>query len=168
MKRIEESFHAPLSIEIQTEYNKLVETIEAAEGKVSVSDLIAYQIGWGKRLLDWYKTGIQGKLPEMPGEGFSSWDYTAISKHFYQKYQYDRARKQRLEFYKVVTQILEIVETEHQTGNLDQIGIWPWCRLKSGKEWPFSKWVRVNTVAPYKRARSLLRKSIREFSKTSP
>jgi hypothetical protein len=51
------------------------------------------------------------------------------------------------------------VEKEHHSGNLQRIGIWPWCTLKSGKDWPLYKWVQVNSVAPYKRAISLIKKS---------
>lgn len=134
--------------------------IEGTGGKVSVSDLIAYQIGWGKCLIRWYEAGIEGKVSEMPGEGFSKWDYVAIAKHFYQKYAYDAADEQLKIFQKTATQILEITQKEHQTGNLDREGVWPWCTLASGKKWPLSKWIQVNTVAPYKRAIQLIKKLV--------
>jgi hypothetical protein len=58
----------------------------------------------------------------------------------------------------VVAEIIALVETEYATGNLEKEGVWGWCTLKSGKHWPLSKWVQVNTVAPYKRARVMIRK----------
>lgn len=124
---------------------------------VSVSDLIAYQIGWGLALLRWYQGGLEGEAVSMPGDGFSSWDYGAIALHFYKKYAYDGAEEQEREFEKVAEAILEVVRREATRGNLDVCGVWDWCTLKSGKQWPLSKWVRVNTVAPYKRATTLLR-----------
>ena len=51
---------------------RILKIIDGTGGKVSVSDIIAYQIGWGKCLVRWYEAGIQGKIPEMPGEGFST------------------------------------------------------------------------------------------------
>lgn len=166
---------SPLRREIQHEYARLVEivisipiyariskTIDGTGGKVSIAELIAYQIGWGKCLIRWYEAGIQGKVPEMPGEGFSTWDYLGIARHFYQRYQYDGAEKQLEIFHQIVLRILEFVETEVE--NLDCIGVWPWCTLPSGKKWPLSKWIRVNTASPYKRASSLIK---REF-KTDP
>lgn len=133
--------------------------IDGTGGKVSVSDLIAYQIGWGKALIRWYETGSRGKTPVMPGDGFSTWDYTAIAQNFYQKYQYDGLHEQMKVFAQVVSRLLEIVETEDQANRLNQIGVWDWCTLSSGKQWPLSKWIRVNTAAPYKRAVQLIKKA---------
>lgn len=56
--------------------------------------------------------------------------------------------------------ILDIVETENQTDNLDRTGVWPWCNLPSGKQWPLNKWIRVNTASLYKRAFSLVKKNL--------
>ena len=163
---------ASLSQEIQREYEKLInlvslipvssrilKQIEGTGGKVSITNLIAYQIGWGKCLIEWYESGIKGEYPIMPGEGFSTWDYNAIARHFYQKYHYHDPNEQNQVFHQVVLQLLDIVEKEHQTGNLDRIGIWSWCTLKSGKQWPLSKWIKINTSSPYKRARQLIKKN---------
>jgi hypothetical protein len=163
---------APLSQEIQSEYDKLInlitpnstsarilKQIEGTGGKVSISDLIAYQIGWGKRLIEWYESGIKGEFPIMPGEGFLTWDYTAIARHFYQKYQYHQNDEQNQAFHQVVLQLLDIAEKEHQTGNLARIGVCSWCTLQSGKQWPLSKWIKINTSSPYKRAFQLIKKA---------
>ena len=87
----------PLVQEIQREYSRLKElissiptslhslkAIEGTGGRVSITDLIAYQIGWGKCVIRWYEAGIRKEMPEMPGEGFSTWNYVAIAKHFCQ------------------------------------------------------------------------------------
>lgn len=171
---MKKEFKAQLSKNIQKEYNNLMsiisdierkdrlqKTIEGTDGLVSIADLIAYQIGWGTLLLTWYKTGLKGQMPEMPGQGFDTWDYVGLAHHFYKKYHYDGYRKQEQEFHKIMQQIIDMVEHEYQIHNLDAIGIWDWCTLKSGKQWPLSKWVQVNTVAPYKKAASLIRKSLK-------
>lgn len=163
------TFISPLSLAIQKEYNKFREAVKriATEhrkaknisftgGNVSVADLIAYQIGWGKRVIEWYETGIAGKTMVMPGDGFKTFSYTAMALHFYKFYLYDAAQKQDQEFHNIVIRILEIVEKEYKTGNLDKKGVWGWCRLHSGKEWTLNKWITVNTSSPYKRATSLI------------
>lgn len=163
---------SPLTQDIQNAYDQFiklvidipiakrqVKAIEGTGGKVSVTDLIAYQIGWSRCLIRWYEAGIKGEQPEMPGEGFSKWDYVEIAKHFYQKYGYDASSQQLKVFHETVSQILEITQKEQQTGNLDQEGIWPWCTLSSGKKWPLSKWIRINIVSPYKRASQLIKKA---------
>lgn len=171
---IDDQFLAPLSQAIQKEYNKLIsilldiepgyrviKTIDGTGGKVTVSDVIAYQIGWGNLLINWYEAGLKGKMPQMPGEGFTKWDYVGLAKHFYQKYQYDGHKKQEQEFRKIVKKVVNIAEHEYQSGNLDKKGVWAWCTLPSGKQWPLSKWIIVNTAAPYKRAAILIRKFIK-------
>jgi len=136
-----------------------LKVIESTGGKISVADLIAYQIGWGKCLVRWYEAGIKGITPDMPGEGFLKWEYKAIANHFYQKYQYDGGEQQMRIFSALVEKILKIVQEETRANRCDQIGIWPWCTLRSGKQWPLSKWIRVNTVSPYKRAILLIKKA---------
>lgn len=152
--------------EIQREYERLAELIsplspserkiKAIEGK-SIDDLIAYQIGWGSCLIRWYEAGVNGEMPEMPGEGFSKWDYTSIARHFYCKYA--SAPDLDEKFRQIVLRIIDIAHKEEQS--LDKTGIWPWCTLPSGKEWTLGKWIRVNTIAPYKRAYSLIKKFLK-------
>jgi hypothetical protein len=164
-------YSAILSQEIQNAYKVLVLLVsqipitkrnlacmEENGRQISVSDIIAYQIGWGQLLIGWYESGIQHKNPDMPGEGFLKWDYHGLANHFYQKYHVDGSSKQMALFHETVERIISIVETEYRADQLDKIGVWDWCTLKSGKQWPLSKWVRINTVAPYKRAATAIRK----------
>jgi hypothetical protein len=170
--------NAPLSNSIFNEFSKLLELVqkipkskrktknlEMSGESVSVSNIIAYQIGWGNLLIGWYNAGLKGKIPEMPGEGFCSWNYVELAKHFYKKYDFDHGKIQEQEFATVVMNILNISEIESKRGNLDKLNVWSWCTLGSGKSWPLNKWIQVNTVAPYKRASSILRKFIKKVNK---
>ncbi len=173
---IEGEFKASLSKEIQTEYNKLaailaqipteyrkVKLLEGTGGQISVADLVAYQIGWGSLLISWYDKGIKGEMPDMPGEGFTQWDYVGLARHFYVKYRYSSWSEAAKKFYTVVQRILDIVEKEYAAGNLDKKGVWAWCTLSSGKEWPLNKWVRVNTASPYRKAAATIRKFLKQL-----
>lgn len=166
-----DKFTTLLSKSIIHEYNKLlhaitqvpqkyhaIKSINATGGQVSIRDIIAYQIGWGTLLLSWYNAGIKGKMPAMPGEGFTKWDYVGLAKHFYKKYHYSSLEEQLQYFKELVQEIILIVETEYKTGNLEKLGVWDWGTLKSGKQWPLSKWITINTVAPYERATTLINK----------
>jgi hypothetical protein len=159
-----------LSAEIKKNSKQLIELIEhypqrtekifiQNHSAISIADILAYQIGWGKALIRWYESGINNENPLMPGDGFSKWDYTAIAVHFHHKYAYDSAEQQLKAFTEVVSRILEIIAIETQTGNLEKLNIWSWCTLSSGKPWPLSKWVKVNTASPYKRAIQLIKAS---------
>ena len=174
MKIIDKDLNAPLSKEIETQYSKLIDAllqippsarslneVDGTGGKVSVNNIIAYQIGWGKLLISWYEDALNGKTPLMPGEGFTKWDYVGLAHHFYNKYHYKNDHEQEQQFFEVVKKIITIVEKEYARGNLDKLDTWSWCILPSGKKWPFSKWIRVNTVSPYKRASVQLRKLIK-------
>lgn len=167
---------APLYQQIKAAYNTLayilsqipadkrtLKAIKGTGGNVSVADIVAYQIGWGLLLVCWYEAGLRGEIPQMPGEGFTIWDYTGIAKHFYTKYHYDGACHQDEKLYAVVERIIQIVEAEYQAGNLDRLGVWPWCTLASGKQWELHKWIKVNTVSPYKRAAMLARKFLKDY-----
>lgn len=127
---------APLSWVIEKEYTKLIMLIEQStpeqrrlkaiigtNGIVSINDIIAYQIGWGTLLLNWYHTGLTNKKISMPGDGFTSWDYSGLAEHFYTKYAKFSSQKLDLEFKKTVEQIITITEKEYLTENLDKIGI---------------------------------------------
>jgi hypothetical protein len=95
----------------------------------------------------------------MPGAGFTTWDYAGLAEHFYKTYQYSDRITALEVFENIVAEIIALVEAEYTTGDLEKNGVWEWCTLKSGKQWPLSKWIQVNTVAPYKRARVMIRKS---------
>lgn len=168
---IVDNFKSNLSNEIKKEYNKLINLIikastdlyeqkilDGTAGKVSIADIISYQIGWGKLLIYWYESGVNNQMPIMPGEGFIKWDYNAIAKHFYKKYKYNDIQEQIQNFHNVVLKLINITEVEFEKNNLDSIGIWPWCTLNSGKQWPLSKWIKINSASAYKRASSLLNK----------
>lgn len=166
------SLKAPLSKIIQARYTKLNDTIgkvtpedfvlpllNGTGGKVSVADLIAQQIGWGNLLISWYRNGVDRKKFVMPGEGFETWDYTGIAKHFHKKYHYNTIEEAQEELHHVATKIITIVEHEYTSGHLESYGIWKWCTLQSGKQWPLSQWIITNTAAPYQR----VQKQIRDF-----
>lgn len=162
------SFHS----EIRQAYDKLritlaavpivkrnLKLIDGTAGKISLTDLIAYQIGWGKCLIRWYESGLHSKVPEMPGEGFSQWKYAEIAQHFYEKYRFDAGEEQLKILDELVLNIVEIAKQEETSGNLERIGVWSWCTLRSGKLWPLRKWIQVNTVAPYNQAVKMINKT---------
>jgi len=125
---------------------------------VSVTDLLAYQIGWGKLVIGWYEVGVVQKgTPQMPGDGFTEWKYNDLARHFFKKWPLDQGYQQEVMYYQVATKLIEIVEELHKSGTLDKEGVYEWANLSSGKPWPLAKWIRVNSAAPYDRAAKLVR-----------
>lgn len=142
-----------------------VKKYEGTGGLVSVADILAYQIGWATLVIEWYTNGINNRTFVMPGEGFTTWNYNGLSLHFYRKYETISHNELIQTFSTLVTTIITIVEKEYTLHNLDALGIWPWCRLQSGKEWPLSKWIQVKTVSPYKRAQQIIKKGMKSEKK---
>lgn len=168
------TYNSTLAKNIIMEYTKLIneskkfsykmlnkKIIEGTGGKVNVYNLMAYQIGWCRLLLRWYKSGVQSKTIVMPGDGFDTWDYVGLARHFYKKYNYSSLDKYINKLKKLVNRIVHFVEDEYQLKNLNRVGVWDWCTLSSGKKWPLSKWVQINTVAPFKKASAKLRQILK-------
>jgi len=130
-------------------------------GMVSSQDLLAYQLGWGRLLIQWYSHGLTGQEVTMPGEGFTKWDYEGLAKHFFKKYQ----RSSIQDFIDLVQAVTAMVKEEGYQGRLSSVGAFAWCTLPSGKQWSLEKWIRVNTCSHYKRAVRLLKKALIEEKK---
>lgn len=147
---------------VQNEYAKLVEEVELVptalarepelEGGVSVADLIAYQIGWGRLLLGWYEAGKQGRAPILPAEGFKWNKLGDLARHFYMVYEDVSITDLLTEFKEVVDGILAMIE-ENQEAALFTPGLYPWMG-----RWHLAKFVAVNASSPYKSARAKMRK----------
>ena len=158
VKELVSAFHSLLNaLEHSTLKESTSTPIATENGFLSLTGLLAYQIGWGKLLIRWYRNGVEGKNVVMPGEGFTTWDYKGLRKHFEAIYSFNYDVQVGL-LQNIVAEVIEIAEFEHLSGNLDHLGVWQWCTLKSGKQWPLCKWIRVNTIAPHKNAAALIRK----------
>jgi|GEM_PF-2835688 len=167
----EDNFKDPLSTKLINIYNKIVLTATQISDQIindkiitkfeknplSPLQVLSYLLGWAHMLLSWYAKGKKNENFIMPGEGFIKWEYEKITEYFYKKYSSNSLEEQLILLKQITLTIISIIETENQSGNLDKLGVWDWCTLKSGKKWPLRKWITVNSLAPYKRAASNLK-----------
>ena len=105
------------------------------------------------------KVGSEVKCRKCQGMGFQIGIMLPMQNTFIRGTNMTHQINKSMSSIRVFSQILEIVKIEQQANQLDQIGIWAWCTLASGKQWPLSKWIRVNTASPYKRAVLLIKKA---------
>lgn len=153
---------AELLAALSTEYAKLMaesadipqhlERDTSLEGNVSVADIIAYQVGWGHLLINWYKTGKNGALPVTPAEGFKWNQLGLLAAHFYATYK-DRSLHQLQEDLRLVVKEVEAIINENSQEQLYSLNVYNW----TGK-WPLGRWINVNTSSPYKSATAKIRK----------
>ena len=123
------------------------------EGDISCCDVLAYQIGWGRLLLGWESAEQRGKVPDMPAPGFKWNQLGELAGSFYAAASGQSLSQLRAEFELVVKEVETWIQSLGES-TLFETGQRRW----TGKKWPIAKWVQVNTVAPYRSARTKLRR----------
>lgn len=145
------SLHAELY-----ELSEIESRVSQLEGGISICDLLAYQIGWGKLLLGWEQAEQNGERPAMPAKGYKWNQLGALASLFYQTYHPYSFEQLRIEFDKLAHDLIQMIDNMRE----EEL-----CLLKqrqwAGEKWPLVKWIQVNTIAPY----SAARKKIRQWKK---
>ena len=146
-----------------TAYHKLREEISRVpdelsrapqlEGGMCLCELIAYQIGWGRLVLQWEALEQAGQAVEMPAPGFKWNQLGALAQSFYQRSQEDSAAQLLAQFDALASDLRAFIAASSDTF-LFGVGQRQWA----GAKWPVVKWLQVNTIAPYDSARAKLRK----------
>lgn len=128
------------------------------EGNVSCCDILAYQIGWGRLLTGWEKTELRGKKPEMPASGFKWNQLGELAKTFYTEQSKKSLQQLRKEFSQLHKELADWIDSLSEK-ELFQ----PAQRQWIGDKWAMVKWIQINTIAPYKSARTKVRRWKREM-----
>lgn len=123
------------------------------EAGVCPADLLAYQIGWGLLVLQWEDAEQAGNVPDMPARGYKWNELTPLAQSFYKRYAKRSLKWLRAELGRVVDDIAGFI-----AGLTEDEFLAKGHRTWAGEKWPVAKWVQINTVAPYKTARTKLRR----------
>jgi hypothetical protein len=82
----------------------------AAPGEWSAKDVLAHLIEWEQMVLGWIETGMSGKTPAMPAEGYKWNQLPALNQQIYEKHR-DRPLAEILEqFQRSFQQSLTAIE----------------------------------------------------------
>ena len=153
-----------LILAIEDSYSKLKKDIEsipseltgfkeleghAKETKMSVSDLVAYLIGWAELVLKWNSKKEKGLNVDFPETGYKWNELGRLAQKFYSDYSGLDYESLIGKLDKHVNEILELV---NKTDNLSLYEK-PWY-----DKWTKGKMIQLNTSSPYKNARSRVRK----------
>ncbi len=55
--------------------------------KYSIKDVLAHLYEWEQLCMGWYETGLQGKIPSLPAEGFNWAQIPALNNTIYEKHK---------------------------------------------------------------------------------
>ena len=149
---------------IQTIYNKLYQdyaTIPeeitrelSIEGNVkdtliSVSDTLAYLIGWGKLIQKWHSRKSQGLAVDFPETGYKWNELGQLAQSFHKQY-HDWGYKDLLtEFESTISDIVALISSLDNR-NLYEV---PWY-----EKWTLGRLIQLNTSSPMKNMRTKVRK----------
>ncbi len=117
--------------------------------EISVSDTIAYLIGWGKLVLKWYAFKSQNKPVDFPAAGYKWNDLGQLAQSFHLQY-HEWAYDKLLEEFKItINNIVLLVES------LDDKSLYgeSWY-----KKYTLGKMIQFNTSSPMTNIRSKVRK----------
>jgi hypothetical protein len=122
--------------------------------EISVSDTIAYLIGWGKLVLKWHAKKSQGLVVDFPETGYKWNELGQLAQSFHREYQ-EWTYEMLLEEFKItIANILAFIES------LDNQKLYgePWF-----EKYTLGKMIQFNTSSPMNNMRS----KVRKFKKVS-
>ncbi|WP_281558000.1 ClbS/DfsB family four-helix bundle protein [Thalassomonas sp. RHCl1] len=117
--------------------------------EISVSDTLAYLIGWGKLVLKWYKRKAAGQAVDLPETGYKWNELGRLAQDFHRQYQNWTYRDLMSEFKSTTDELLALIdslsnhELYHET----------WY-----EKYTLGKMIQFNTSSPMKNMRSKVRK----------
>lgn len=123
--------------------------------RISVSELVAYLLGWNERVLDWLEKDLAGLPMAFPADGFKWNQLGLLAQKFYRDHDalaYPQKR-QRLEAAK--QRIVSLIRQR------DNAALYQ-CSWYA--KWTLGRMIQLNTAAPYANARGRLRRWLKHHS----
>jgi hypothetical protein len=121
-------------------------------GLISVSDSLAYLIGWGRLVLNWHQLKADNQEVDFPATGFAWNQLGELAQHFYHTYQDWQYDDLLQEFESVTQQVLSLIKAS-DAEILYQAG---WYN-----DWSQGRMIQFNTSSPMKSMRTKVRRFIK-------
>jgi hypothetical protein len=137
-----------ISIPVNCTENKELEG-HAKDTMMSVSNLVAYLIGWGQLVLKWNDRKDKGLYVDFPDTGFKWNELGKLAKKFYKDYENDDFNILITKLEETTNSILDLIESK---SNRELYEI-PWY-----DKWTLGKMIQLNTSSPFKNAKDRIRK----------
>ncbi|MDK8180504.1 ClbS/DfsB family four-helix bundle protein [Paenibacillus sp. UMB4589-SE434] len=119
------------------------------------AQIIAYQLGWLDLVMGWEKAERSGQEVHMPAPGYKWNQLGALYSSFYAAYASYSLNELRMLLQQAEQQWLCWVDTLSEEELFTQ-GARKWTGEKTN--WPMSRWIHINSAAPFKTFRAKLRR----------
>jgi len=115
---------------------------------MSVRDLVAYLVGWGRLVLKWHDRRTKGLVVDFPETGFTWNELGRLAQKFYADHEQHDLRTLTAELERTKDAIVRLVES---TSNEQLYGT-AWY-----ERWTLGRMIQLNTSSPFRNARARLR-----------
>lgn len=122
---------------------------------ISVSDTVAYLIGWGKLVLKWYHLKSQNQHVDFPETGYKWNQLGLLAESFHEEYRDWKYDDLLVELESTVNEILLLISS---LSGYELYGV-VWY-----EQWTLGRMIQFNTSSPMKNMRTKVRRFKREFT----
>ncbi|MEF1257214.1 MULTISPECIES: ClbS/DfsB family four-helix bundle protein [unclassified Vibrio] len=122
---------------------------------ISVSDTVAYLIGWGKLVLKWYHLSSQNQQVDFPETGYKWNQLGLLAESFHDEYRDWKYDDLLIELEFTVNEILLLISS---LSNHELYGV-AWY-----EQWTLGRMIQFNTSSPMKNMRTKVRRFNREIT----
>lgn len=131
--------------------DKLIDGIDRTPAQ-----MIAYQLGWMKLILDWEKQEKEGSIVITPTPDYKWNKLGGLYESFYKQYEDYSLEELSNMFIDTKESVIELINSYTDKELFEQGGR-KWAS-STPSNWPIWKWIHINTVAPFKSFRTKMRK----------
>lgn len=117
--------------------------------EISVSDTLAYLIGWGKLVLKWHNRTSAGKDVDLPETGYKWNELGKLAQAFHSQYEKWTYNDLITEFKSTMSELLSLIES---LSNKELYGV-SWY-----EKYTLGRMIQFNTSSPMKNMRAKVRK----------
>ncbi|EKO3629331.1 ClbS/DfsB family four-helix bundle protein [Vibrio metschnikovii] len=122
---------------------------------ISVSDTVAYLIGWGKLVLKWHQLRSRHQHVDFPETGYKWNQLGLLAEIFHKEYRDWKYNDLLIELESTINEILLLISS---LSNHDLYGV-AWY-----EQWTLGRMIQFNTSSPMKNVRTKVRRFNREFT----
>lgn len=127
----------------------------------NVKGVLAVRAWWTESVGDWVEAGRRGDTFPLPADGYRWHQTPALNDEIVRRTRRESYRSVRARLDSGCTRVLELV-AELSDRELLRVGAFRWA----GK-YPVARWISMNTATQYASARTMIRRAIRDHSRSS-